>query len=589
MPDYIDYLIGEAFLAVAARVREMPGLKKVMKPEGILAALNNGSDGRFNAEETLGAILPSIGVVSGAVDGDPLYHWSRVTILQVVDLARDMRARFPGRRFVSIGNSPSYVVFAAECLAQQAGEDAPASYAAFSGGYLLPSKSGRKLIFTQQTKEPIGFLAAHFRDQYRAYLDQEGIHPRRIVDDFAATGVKTAFMDVVCSAANAMSFMHIMHHWAKDLGISAAFARATDCVWLDTGLQTLSSPMTIAAKEDVGRLSLPVELIPVDLDMYWLLAGNHSKDNDRFVPYYASRQWGEGPQAIDADVLAVSAQIKGWIADAAAGRLAKRVHLDVSGLGPQSLRQRMAARWQEDNEKLKSILMECTKQRLADMRTNLFGAPTAETAASKPKPKKPKRQRPQRGKKAPPVVAESGGVLDVVEANVPLALTEPVDVPQGPDEANRERNKIARKAAREILYAFTDMGDVLTQTHVDVLREVEGLRPNKEPVAVEVLAREVGVAPTLLWEHLDQAADFLTRRVSKFGGVDIAPADMAEALRAYAQSDEGDRVRTALWLDKGSEDAAAAVSDFSPEEIKKARMRVIRKMGDVLVDKIELG
>jgi hypothetical protein len=189
-----------------------------------------------------------------------------------------------------------------------------------------------------------------------------------------------------------------------------------------------------------------------------------------------------------------------------------------------------------------------------------------------------------------PVAPEGEVVEPVGDVAEPVVVAPPVAVEAAPvlDEADKERIKAARRAAREILFAFVDMGDVLTQTHVEVLREVEGLRPNKEPVAVEVLAREVGVAPVLLWEHLEQAADFLTQRVSEFGGVDVAPADMAVALRVYEQGDENDRALTALWLDKGSEDAAAAVSDFSPEEIKKARMRVIKRMGDVLVDKIDV-
>lgn len=529
----------------------------------------------------------------------PAYLWDNDAAAAVVIMARQTLAKFPQHAFVSIGNSPSYIGFAMECLGGAAQGAGSVTYVPYSGRHMeakgKPKTAGS--VFKPTIDVSLPPFAARILP-YRARLDAMGLNPRAIVSRHQNEGVKTAFMDVASSGESAMSFVHLMLWWAKELGLAGAYSRATDVV-LFSPFDFVPS-LTINDKKGLGRTSVGISLVPIGETLRVVLNSNLSFDNDRFVPAYYMEEWDREPAALRTETLAIADQIKTLIRQKAEGQMTEAFQVPSSASGGMNERDILRKRADDEMIRLQTDVLAYYEQCAAEA-----CAPNQKAAAPKPRADKDKKNHknpvaekscPSPADKAQPLPEPKPKPQEEPkppeqpqpeqpkqpEQSLPVAVAEPQ-----PDEAEAERKarrKVARYAAREILFAFWDVSCALSRRHKDILVMVEGLTPAGLPQRVEDVAWKARTTPAEIFTRLEEVAAFMTRRVAERAFVDVPPDTMAEALRVFSTSRRTDRTLTEAWLDLFTDEKAAAAKRVTPDDVRAARMRIVKKMSTVLLD-----
>jgi len=247
---------------------------------------------------------------------EPVYHWNENTVRELADVARRIKDARDNTRFFGIGNSPSYIVYAIEKMAQRDGTAAPTAHVPFSDRFLeqVPSNSDDATYSFKYNS--VQLMSARNRDEYRNFLSNLGLHPEEIVARHQSTGERTAIMDNIQAKGNFqgggsfVSFITFMHDWAKELGVQKAFSGALDCI----AVTQMPIPPAIAVPE--AGLRVPVESFAISSTLLKAIIGNESRNTDRFVPPYAPHQWDGPPKPVPAENLHLVETVKAKIRQA---------------------------------------------------------------------------------------------------------------------------------------------------------------------------------------------------------------------------------------------------------------------------------
>jgi hypothetical protein len=182
----------------------------------------------------------------------PRFSWNRGTINELVTVASDLTGVYPDRRFFGIGHGPSFVVHAIGRLGSREKVPVEADHVPFSGSFVEPITGSAHIVRTHclahaenfrmvEGKNPSLAAAAQNRSAYEALLTGMGLHPFRIVDDFARTGIRTAFIDVAGKKGigSLVSFVDFFYEFAGEHDIAPSkIQQAIDIIVLSSRVVT---------------------------------------------------------------------------------------------------------------------------------------------------------------------------------------------------------------------------------------------------------------------------------------------------------------------------------------------------------------
>lgn len=218
--------------------------------------------------------------------------WTPEVCAELAMLGRDMVRSHPEARFFGIGHSPSYLIFAMKELTRECGEKLDAAYIPFSKRYLLPvSEDMDKCAAYQYATEHFNYgryvpAMRRNKGRYRFFLMQAGLRPNNILGNFQQKGRQTVVIDNFQGGSSYTSFVHFMHCWAKEEGISKReFSEAFKIV----ALTDEPIPPVVRIAED--RFAVKIYPVAISFALRKALNGNWSEGVDRFVPAYSPKQW----------------------------------------------------------------------------------------------------------------------------------------------------------------------------------------------------------------------------------------------------------------------------------------------------------
>lgn len=232
--------------------------------------------------------------------------WTSAVIKELVDVSCVMLSRFPNAHFVSVGNSPSYVIYALDLLARSQGLFSRTTYVPFSTGYVtsfgLSSRGTPQLLYGIDRASKCYLDSHKYKDEYRRYLQSNlDLYPAHIFNNFEQTGQKTFAVDNLQHGISFTSFMHFMYAYASDCGIDrSAFSNAFSGIGL---IGEKASRSLFGCQEMPPRICILDEnfnisycQLNINDDLRRALNGGVSSDTDRFIPHYAPDEWGNLPQ-----------------------------------------------------------------------------------------------------------------------------------------------------------------------------------------------------------------------------------------------------------------------------------------------------
>lgn len=273
-----------------------PGLAGMLIESLINPALTNSA-----MKNTKGKPTPEQAILEQFLQGamEVLAHpaenpWTDDVARSLVRLSKGLLKSRPETSFWSVGNSPSYVVYGIDQVAQKEGRAVTVGYIPFSGRYLdaaagNPYEQGVYELNPFQ-KEYRG--AQINKNKYRGLLEDMGFSPQKIVDQYGSTGRKTAIIDNMQTGTSFATFVHFVHSWAADARLEKPFGAALECIGLTD--KPRNNYISVSATDTKVKVSI----VPIDYDLRLALNGNMSMNTDRFVPEYPPQAWGKPPVAV---------------------------------------------------------------------------------------------------------------------------------------------------------------------------------------------------------------------------------------------------------------------------------------------------
>lgn len=234
-------------------------------------------------------------------------YWIQKDFDEIAEKAIELHHAYPSSRFVGVGHSPYYLIYALDRLALQTGQDIPTVYVPFSGRYLNGPKdrknNGEAYQYTIQHDYPWDgrniqqySLIQRQTPLYRAVLENFDLSPKKIVSDWKENARQTTLVDNVQSGTGYASFIHFMHNWAEDEGIDKDdFSTALQCVALVSKRdgRSVESSRIIEIPE-VG-FSRPIAVISISEDLRGSLNSNVISGADRPFSEYNAYFWDFQP------------------------------------------------------------------------------------------------------------------------------------------------------------------------------------------------------------------------------------------------------------------------------------------------------
>jgi hypothetical protein len=252
----------------------------------------------------------------------PRFSWNRGTINELVTVASDLTGVYPDRRFFGIGHGPSFVVHAIGRLGSREKVPVEADHVPFSGSFVEPITGSAHIVRTHclahaenfrmvEGKNPSLAAAAQNRSAYEALLTGMGLHPFRIVDDFARTGIRTAFIDVAGKKGigSLVSFVDFFYEFAGEHDIAPSkIQQAIDIIVLSSA--AVPDLLNLRA---LYAFTAPLRWVPLSPELSRALDGQWSMGQDRFVPHHAPENWGGRPIAVSPQQLLLAERVKEMI------------------------------------------------------------------------------------------------------------------------------------------------------------------------------------------------------------------------------------------------------------------------------------
>ncbi len=152
---------------------------------------------------------------------------------EIVQIGRDLCARYPRSRFFAIGQSPSWIVESMALDAARENRSLQTGLIPFSSGFLkLPSGSLSEeedaLVLRFEHKDP---MADNLRpweswdyknicgSSYRDVLRRRGADPQSIVESYRQNGLKTTLIDFFNTGVGTASFLFTLFSLARQSGL----------------------------------------------------------------------------------------------------------------------------------------------------------------------------------------------------------------------------------------------------------------------------------------------------------------------------------------------------------------------------------
>jgi len=217
--------------------------------------------------------------------------WTDKVAQSLVGVSKGLLKPRPETAFWSVGNSPSYVVYGIDQVAQKEGRAVTVGYIPFSGRYLdtAPGNPNEYGVYELNPFREEYRGAQINKKKYRGMLDDMGFSPQKIVDQYDQTGKKTAIIDNMQSGTSFATFVHFVHSWAVDARLEKPFGAALECIGLT------DKPRNNYISVPATGTKVKVSIVPIDYELRLALNGNMSMNTDRFIPEYPPQAWGKPP------------------------------------------------------------------------------------------------------------------------------------------------------------------------------------------------------------------------------------------------------------------------------------------------------
>lgn len=233
--------------------------------------------------------------------------WKKPAIVHaLVDQADLLDRRYAGRPLVAVGHSPSWLVYTAGALRTARGQDRAVTFIPFTGAYLdMPRE---KLFQPLDEKRRISFEGSEYvrasdkaLQTYFNYLSRRGVDPLQMQNRYGADN-KPVFIDFLFKGKGLVSFLHAYDRMARAQGLAGLTGDVhTYKLAMPEGAYEFALPAGAPDQDKSGsnKLCVPFNLTSgtaavllnelsgaSGLPAAWELEGAHSREGNRFMPYY---------------------------------------------------------------------------------------------------------------------------------------------------------------------------------------------------------------------------------------------------------------------------------------------------------------
>ncbi|MDF2966044.1 MAG: hypothetical protein K0Q51_1432 [Rickettsiaceae bacterium] len=223
----------------------------------------------------------------------------------IVESASKIMYAFPNAKIFSLGQSPAWIVKAAEYLSIYK----PYSNFNQEFGYIPFSSNFYRLIKEQREAydKPVHAIyevsfsnLSSYSEQIKCYIDllgRLGLNSIDIIKRYESLQQKTVIIDFTHTGAGLASFISIMFGSLKEasspLSSINMLKEAIEILVLDDYQEETESLKTITIEEEtIGCTHMLTEQLE-GMELMWSLANgiDHGIDSDRLVPYYPLQHW----------------------------------------------------------------------------------------------------------------------------------------------------------------------------------------------------------------------------------------------------------------------------------------------------------
>ncbi|RYE06276.1 MAG: hypothetical protein EOP33_03565 [Rickettsiaceae bacterium] len=200
--------------------------------------------------------------------------------------AHTMLDKHPNTRIFSLGQSPAWMIKAAEHISKLKGEPREFGYIPFSGNFYRHqgySKFVGRKHRPNQTQE----------QGYFNLLDKLGISPKLIVEKFEAQNVKTTIVDFIDTGSGLVSFLSELFAFSQQEQVPMEnFNAAIEIILLIENQENMTKSFIFESQ----ALNFKNKIFPEI--SYFIQSIDKGYYSDRLVPSYSFNNWDNPPEAI---------------------------------------------------------------------------------------------------------------------------------------------------------------------------------------------------------------------------------------------------------------------------------------------------
>jgi hypothetical protein len=226
-------------------------------------------------------------------------NWSDYILDRAVNYAYELTQKYPDAHLVSVGQSPSWIIYAAAQIRKARGEDEQVSFLPFSGRFMTRAVSDDYPAYMLSDNRPTADNLSH----YFNFMSEKGVCPPSIAARFNEAGRQTVFIDYSCTGQGLASFLHLCleaQRRVDNQDVQRTARKATLFHALtNEGAQLHNEPRILVQSAQKRFVGVDLQSLHIDAGSYFVnLAGFRGEEgghlgSDRLVPSYDISKTGK--------------------------------------------------------------------------------------------------------------------------------------------------------------------------------------------------------------------------------------------------------------------------------------------------------